>query len=99
MNNSIRNYFDDSIALNGFTKFIRNDYTGRSVIAEIYGNYRFNDNLRLFAGFDQRWLNTDQYFLSVSNFGIGSKTFSTRAAFNSLPFRSGPSVFNWLTSD
>ena len=69
MNKSIRNYFDDSIALNGFTKFLRNDYTGRSVIAEIYGNYQINDKLRLFAGFDQRWLNTDQYFLSVSDFG------------------------------
>jgi vitamin B12 transporter len=69
MNNSIRNYFDDSVSLNGFTKFFRNDYTGRSVIAEVYGNYRFNENFRFFAGFDQRWLNTDQYFLSVSDFG------------------------------
>ncbi|MEY4629008.1 MAG: hypothetical protein RLZZ595_1334 [Bacteroidota bacterium] len=69
MNNSIRNYFDDSASLNGFTKFFRNDYTGRSVIAEVYGNYRFNENFRFFAGFDQRWLNTDQYFLSVSDFG------------------------------
>jgi vitamin B12 transporter len=69
MNNSIRNYLDDSLSLNGFTKFIRNDYTGRSMIAEVYGNYQITDKLRLFAGFDQRWLNTDQYFLSVSDFG------------------------------
>lgn len=69
LNNSIRNYLDDSLSLNGFSKFIRNDYTGRSMIAEIYGNYQITDKLRLFAGFDQRWLNTDQYFLSVSDFG------------------------------
>ena len=69
MNNSIRNYLDDSLSLNGFSKFIRNDYTGRSMIAEVYGNYQITDKLRFFAGFDQRWLNTDQYFLSVSDFG------------------------------
>lgn len=69
MNNSIRNYLDDSLSLNGFSKFIRSDYTGRSVIAELYGNYEITDKLRFFAGFDQRWLSTDQYFLSVSDFG------------------------------
>lgn len=69
MNNSIRNYLDDSLSLNGFSKFIRSDYTGRSVIAEFYGNYEITDKLRFFAGFDQRWLSTDQYFLSVSDFG------------------------------
>ena len=69
MNNSIRNYLDDSLSLNGFSKFIRNDYTGRSMIAEVYGNYQITDKLRFFAGFDQRWLNTDQFFLSVSDFG------------------------------
>ena len=69
MNNSIRNYLDDSLSLNGFTRFIRNDYNGRSMIAEVYGNYQITDKLRFFAGFDQRWLNTDQYFLSVSDFG------------------------------
>ena len=70
MNNTLRNYLDDSTFLNGFGKFLRNNYKGRSMIAEVYGNYRFSDKFRLFAGFDQRWLNTDQEFISVSDFGI-----------------------------
>jgi vitamin B12 transporter len=94
MNNSIRNYFDDSIALNGFTKFLRNDYTGRSVIAEVYGNYQFSDKLRLFAGFDQRWLNTDQYFLSVSDFGNYESKLNADSARIRLSSFTGSLVYN-----
>ena len=94
MNNSIRNYFDDSVSLNGFTKFFRNDYTGRSVIAEVYGNYRFNENFRFFAGFDQRWLNTDQYFLSVSDFGNYESKLNADSARIRLSSFTGSLVYN-----
>ena len=94
MNNSTRNYLDDSIALNGFTKFLRNDYTGRSVIAEVYGNYQFSDKLRMFAGFDQRWLNTDQYFLSVSDFGNYESKLNADSARIRLSSFTGSLVYN-----
>ena len=94
MNNSIRNYLDDSLSLNGFTRFIRNDYTGRSMIAEIYGNYQISDKLRLFAGFDQRWLNTDQYFLSVSDFGNYESKLNADSARIRLSSFTGSLVYN-----
>lgn len=69
LNNSIRNYTDDSLDITGFAKFIQSDYKGRSSFAELYGNVQLAKGWQLFAGADHRWQNTDQYYVSYSNFG------------------------------
>jgi vitamin B12 transporter len=69
LNNSTRNYLDDSIHLNGYAKFTQLDYTGRSAFAEIFTTLRLAEGLQMFAGVDQRWQNTDQYYMSISDYG------------------------------
>ena len=69
INNSQRNYLDDSIHLNGFSKFISSKYEGNSTFAEVYGTFGLAKNLQLFAGIDNRWFNTGQAYLSISDFG------------------------------
>jgi vitamin B12 transporter len=68
-NNTKRNYLDDSTHVGGFAKFARQEYTGRSHVAEIYSNIRLSNVLDLLVGADQRWQNTDQHYFSVSSFG------------------------------
>lgn len=69
LNNSNRNYLDDSLHLNGFAKFMQSDYKGRSAFAEVFTTLRLAEGLQLFAGADQRWQNTDQSYLSISQYG------------------------------
>ncbi len=69
LNNSTRNYTDDSLDITGFARFIQSDYQGRSSFAEVYGNLELAKGWQVFVGADHRWQNTDQYYLSVSNFG------------------------------
>ena len=95
LNNSNRNYLDDSLHLNGFAKFIQSDYTGRSAFAEIFTTLRLAEGLQLFAGADQRWQNTDQSYLSISQYGkyftalsqdttkISMSSFTTSLIYNS----------------
>jgi len=69
VNNSKREYVDDSLSLNGFSKFMRSDYQGRSSFAELYANYKASEHLQLIGGLESRWFNTDQSYLSVSQWG------------------------------
>jgi vitamin B12 transporter len=69
INNSQRNYLDDSIHLNGFSKFVSSKYEGNSTFAEVYGTFGLTKNIQLFAGIDNRWFNTGQSYLSISDFG------------------------------
>lgn len=69
LNNSTRNYLDDSIHLNGFAKFIQSDYKGRTAFVEVFTTLKLAEGLQLFAGADQRWQNTDQSYLSISQYG------------------------------
>jgi len=69
INNSKREYVDDSLSLNGFSKFMRSDYAGRSAFGEVYANFRASEHLQLIAGIDGRWFDTDQSYLSVSQWG------------------------------
>jgi vitamin B12 transporter len=69
INNSQRRYLDDSIHLNGFTRFVSSDYEGNSTFAEVYGTYEITKNLQLFAAIDNRWFNTRQAYLSISDYG------------------------------
>ncbi len=69
INNSERDYLDDSLHLNGFAKFVSSQYAGNSTFAELYGNFDIGKGLQLFAGLDNRLFNTQQAYLSVSDFG------------------------------
>jgi len=77
INNNERNYLDDSTDLNGFAKYIKSDFTGRAYFSEIYGVFKLNPELRLFTGLDYRSQNTDQYYMSVSEYGNYSSTLSS----------------------
>jgi len=83
INNSNRDYQDDSLHLNGFTKFVSSEYAGNSSFAELYGNFEIGKGIQLFAGIDNRWFNTQQNYLSVSDFG----TFETALAADSARVR------------
>lgn len=67
--NTKRNYLDDSTHVGGFAKFTRQEYIGRSQVAELYTNFRLHKMLDLLVGADHRWQNTDQHYFSVSSFG------------------------------
>ncbi len=77
LNNNERNYLDDSTDLNGFAKYIKSDFTGRTYFAEVYGVFRLTPTVQLFTGADQRWQNTDQYYFSASEYGDYSSTLSS----------------------
>lgn len=69
VNNSKREYVDDSLHLNGFSKYMRSDYEGRSSFAELYGTFKASDHLQVIGGLDLRNFHTDQSYLSVSQWG------------------------------
>jgi vitamin B12 transporter len=69
INNSKRKYVDDSLFLNGFSKFMRSNYQGQSSFAELYANFKASDHWQLIGGLESRWFNTDQSYLSVSQWG------------------------------
>ncbi len=83
INNSKRDYLDDSLHLNGFARFVSSQYAGNSSFAEFYGNFEIGKGMQLFAGVDNRWFNTRQNYLSVSDFG----TFETALAADSARVR------------
>ena len=94
INNSERKYLDDSLFLNGFSKYIKSDFTGRSYFAEIYGSFKISNKLQLFAGVDHRWQNTDQYYFSVSSFGDYTTKLSKDTANINVSSVMGSLVYN-----
>jgi vitamin B12 transporter len=94
INNSERNYVDDSLFLNGFSTYIKSDFTGRSYFAEIFGTYKLSESLQLFAGADHRWQNTDQYYFSTSSYGEYSTTLSKDTATINVSSVMGSIVYN-----
>jgi vitamin B12 transporter len=88
INNSKRDYLDDSLHLNGFARFVSSQYAGNSSFAELYGNFDLGKGMQLFAGIDNRWFNTQQNYLSVSDFG----TFETALAADSAQVRVSSAV-------
>ncbi|HVK97645.1 MAG TPA: TonB-dependent receptor, partial [Flavisolibacter sp.] len=69
LNNSQRDYLDDSTHVGGFAKFTKQQYIGRSQFAEVYSNIHLSPVVDLLIGTDYRFQNTDQDFLSISSFG------------------------------
>lgn len=80
LNNSSRNYLDDSLDITGFAKFIQSDYKGRSSYLEALGNVDLGKQVKLLIGLEHRWQNTDQYYLSLSSFGKYATTLSDDSA-------------------
>ena len=94
INNSERKYLYDSLFLNGFSKYIKSDFTGRSYFAEIYGSFKISEKLQLFAGADHRWQNTDQYYFSVSSYGDYTTSLSKDTASINVSSFMGSLVYN-----
>ena len=94
LNNSSRNYLDDSISLNGFAKFIQSDYKGRSSYLEALGNVDLGKQVKLLIGLEHRWQNTDQYYLSLSSFGKYATTLSDDSAKTSISSGFASVVYN-----
>ena len=64
-----RTYIDDSTDITGFSKYQTGDYKSYAHFAEVYGNFKISKTLELLAGADYRQNKTNQYYLSISDFG------------------------------
>ena len=94
MNNSSRNYLDDSVSLNGFAKFIQSDYKGRSSYLEALGNIDLSKYVKLLIGLEHRWQNTDQYYFSLSSWGKYETTLSDDSAKTNISSGFASAVYN-----
>lgn len=94
LNNSNRNYFDDSLDITGFAKFIQSDYKGRSSYLEALGNVDVAKNIKLLMGLEHRWQNTDQYYLSLSSYGKYETTLSGDSAKTNISSAFASAVYN-----
>lgn len=94
LNNSNRNYFDDSLDITGFAKFIQSDYKGRSSYVEALANIDVAKNTTLLMGLEHRWQNTDQYYLSLSSFGKYETTLSDDSAKTNISSAFVSAVYN-----
>ncbi len=94
LNNSSRNYLDDSLDITGFAKFIQSDYKGRSSYLEALGNVDLSKQVKLLIGLEHRWQNTDQYYLSLSSFGKYATTLSDDSAKTSISSEFASIVYN-----
>ncbi len=68
---SERNYLDDSLSVEkgAFSKYVIQFYGGTSHYAEVFNALKINDNLEFVAGADYRAANTDQTYVSYSQYG------------------------------
>lgn len=94
LNNSNRNYLDDSLDITGFAKFIQSDYKGRSSYVEALGNIDVAKNFKLLMGLEHRWQNTDQYYLSLSSYGKYETTLSDDSAKTNISSAFASAVYN-----
>lgn len=94
LNNSKRNYLDDSLDITGFAKFIQSDYEGRSSYLEALGNVDVTKNIKLLMGLEHRWQHTDQYYLSLSNWGKYESTLSDDSAKTNISSAFASAVYN-----
>ena len=94
LNNSKRNYLDDSIYLNGFSKYIRSDFTGKSYFAELYGSFKLSSELQILAGIDHKKQSTDQYYFSVSDYGEYKSILKSDTAYATLTSAMTSLVYN-----
>ena len=94
LNNNQRNYLDDSTDLNGYSKYIKSDFVGRTYFSELYGVFKLDPTIQLYTGLDYRWQNTDQYYFSVSEYGDYSSTLSSDSTKINIGSFFGSLVYN-----
>ncbi len=80
LNETERDYRDDSASRSGFSKFSTSTYKGLSHFAELYANVKANENWSFIVGADGRWQNTNQDYLSISSFGPYKTSLSSDSA-------------------
>ena len=68
---SERNFLDDSTSVEkgAFNKYVIQFYGGDTHYAEIYNSLKINDKFEFVAGSDYRFANTDQTYISYSQYG------------------------------
>lgn len=86
-----RSYVNDSGFVAGFSKFERNEYSGRTQFAEIFASINLGDGFTLLQGGDFRIGNMSNDYLSISSFGPYATSFkdtamSQTSLFSSLLF-------------
>jgi vitamin B12 transporter len=80
LNETERNYLDDSASQAGFSKFSASTYEGLSHFVELYANLKVNNQWSFIAGTEGRWQNTNQDYLSISSFGPYKNSLSSDSA-------------------
>ena len=94
LNNSRRNYLDDSTYLNGFSKYIKSDFTGKSYFAELYGSFKLSSELQILAGIDHKKQSSDQYYLSISDYGEYQTMLNSDTAYATITSAMTSLVYN-----
>ncbi|RXK59720.1 TonB-dependent receptor [Lacibacter luteus] len=84
--NNTRLYVDDSASVGGFAKYSKGSYEGNSSITELFGSYRFIDQLSLVAGLQNIAQNTTQSYKSISVFGPYETALGDSAKANNFSF-------------
>jgi vitamin B12 transporter len=80
LNETERDYRDDSASRSGFSTFSTSTYKGLSHFAELYANIKASEHWSFITGVDGRWQNTDQDYLSISSFGPYKTSLSSDSA-------------------
>lgn len=90
-----RIYTDDSAHVGGFAKYAKGRYEGNSYVTELYGNIKLAKAWSLVSGVQYSRANTEQNYLSISDFGpfetaLGdSAKASNLSIYNSVQFNKG----------
>ena len=100
LNITNRDYLDDSLSVGGFSKFSSSTFKGLSHFAELFANIKTSEKLSFIAGTDLRLQQTDQYYLSISDYGPyenklseDSAKINVYSAYGSAFFNSGKGFF------
>lgn len=74
----VRNYFNDSADIAGFTKYATDDYFGKNQFIELFANINLSNNFKLLQGADYRFSNMNQQYFSISIFDPNPYISSTK---------------------
>lgn len=88
-----RSYLNDSVFVAGFSKFEKNEFSGRTQFAEVFASINLGSGFTLLQGGDFRIGNMSNDYLSISSFGPYATSFkdtamSQTSLFSSLLFNS-----------
>lgn len=94
-----RSYINDSGFVAGFSKFEKNEYSGRTQFVEVFASLNLGNGFTLLQGGDFRIGNMSNDYLSISSFGPYATSFkdtsmSQTSLFSSLIFNSSNKKLN-----